>query len=37
LILFGKDVVRFDEDLARHSKEKLETLIQVRDRIGEKV
>jgi len=37
LILFEKGLVRFDDDLVRHSKEKLETLIQVRDRIGEKV
>ncbi|ETO30597.1 hypothetical protein RFI_06527 [Reticulomyxa filosa] len=36
LVLFQKDVVRFDDDLLRHSKEKLETLIQVGDRIGEK-
>ncbi|ETO27160.1 hypothetical protein RFI_09971 [Reticulomyxa filosa] len=37
LVLFQKNRVQFDDDLVAQSKEKLEMLIQVNDRIGEKL
>jgi len=37
LLLFQKDIVRFDDDLITTSQEKLETLIQVGNRIGVKI
>ncbi|ETO17223.1 phosphatidylserine decarboxylase (predicted), partial [Reticulomyxa filosa] len=37
LVLFQKGVVQFDSDLVRHSTQQLETLVQVKTRIGQKV
>jgi len=37
LILFSKNLVKFDDDLVIHSKQQLETLTQVRDKIGVKI